>query len=188
MKILLTAALSMALMFHSLGQSPSDGGFTNKAEAKNEIVKGIKEGKWMEYEILRITMYMEPEVLDTIGYSLIFYKNGKPLGLARFYGLDGIFYVETPYLNGLKNGIEKSYVNGKLHKESPYVDGVENGVEKEFYESGILKSESTIVNGELTGYVKQYYPNGKLQSITPYKHYIIMGKIINYDEKGNKIE
>ena len=27
----------------------TDQGFTNKAEAKNQIINGLKEGKWIEY-------------------------------------------------------------------------------------------------------------------------------------------
>ncbi|HTB30831.1 MAG TPA: hypothetical protein VK808_02330, partial [Bacteroidia bacterium] len=34
----------------AFGQDYPDSGFTNKAEAKNLMVNGLKEGKWVEYQ------------------------------------------------------------------------------------------------------------------------------------------
>jgi len=43
--------ISVLTTLNALGQQPEypDSGFTNKAEAKNLIVHGRKEGKWIAY-------------------------------------------------------------------------------------------------------------------------------------------
>lgn len=41
--------LPPSLTLSAFGQTPPDSGFTNKAEAKNLMVNGLKEGKWIEY-------------------------------------------------------------------------------------------------------------------------------------------
>jgi hypothetical protein len=41
--------LIVAVLFSIAGFAQQDSGFTNKAEAKNLIVNGLKEGKWIEY-------------------------------------------------------------------------------------------------------------------------------------------
>jgi hypothetical protein len=46
MKPFLILILSLSFTISAIGQQ--DSGFTNKAEAKNEMVNGMKEGKWVE--------------------------------------------------------------------------------------------------------------------------------------------
>ena len=67
---------------------------------------------------------------------------------------DGVYgarlWVETPYQNGKKHGVQKAYYeNGNLRLEFPYQNGKLHGVEKEYDENGNLIKETLYENGEL---------------------------------------
>jgi len=162
MKFYVTAILSLFFVVSAIAQKTHpDSGFTNKAEAKNELVNGVKEGKWIEYD----TCY-DPG--DTIGklcsYRLIIFKSDRPTGTVRQYDISGILKSEIPMKNGKENGMERRYYDsGKLMLEAQYVNDKRNGLEKEYYENGKLKSETN-------------YTLGKA------------GETKSYDEKGNEIK
>jgi antitoxin component YwqK of YwqJK toxin-antitoxin module len=157
-----------ATFIHCVGQRVidyPDSGFTNKAEAKNQKLKGIKEGKWMENE--NIVADDSNELLDAENhYKLIVYKAGKPYGIVReYYTRSNKLFTQTPYINshGEKNGVEKEYTeNGVLVNECTYVNDKENGVCKVWDFNGILRSEETYNNGIKDGKEKRYDINGKL--------------------------
>ncbi|MGP8216566.1 MAG: hypothetical protein ACLQQ4_13445 [Bacteroidia bacterium] len=89
--------VSLLFTLTAMGQqgSLSDSGFTNKAEAKNLIVNGLKEGKWIEYYTFETkTLNSNPYKLgvhilttDTNApyYDLGVYKAGKLNGIVRYY-------------------------------------------------------------------------------------------------------
>ncbi len=124
----------------------SDQGFTDKSEAKNEMVNGKKEGKWVEYfDKIGFITY---DTNKAVCYSLTIYKTGIPFGIVRKYWESGILQDETPFVNGKENGIQKSYYeNGKLLSEVPYTNGNANGVSKLYYENGKVEGEITYTNG-----------------------------------------
>jgi antitoxin component YwqK of YwqJK toxin-antitoxin module len=69
--------------------------------------------------------------------------------------------LETPYVNGKRHGIEKSYYESNaLEWEAPYVNGKMHGVLKRYYDSGALKYESPYENGRRHG-IKKFYNNDK---------------------------
>ena len=154
--------LSITIYLTAFGQDTLNTGFVNKAEAKNLIVNGKKEGKWVEF-----TDEYGEIVTDTtwIYYSLIIYKNGKAIGIARQYYSNGKLYVESRYRNGELNGIMKSY-----------------------YENGKLEFEANYINNEPNGTANEYWQSGKLKC----KHYFTMGaqniKATCFDENGNEIK
>ncbi len=189
-------------------QALTDSGFTNKAEAKNEMVNGLKEGKWLEH----LNGSSEP-TKDTSSsfYVLIVYKTGKPYGLSRKYmgggkWRDALISI-TPYVNGQKNGIEKNLHNnnGKLASEIPYADGkinglaigyfsngkqsyeteftngIKNGLDKQYTISGVPKTETTYENGTKK-LEKEYYPSGKLKRVTPFRGELEHGTSKEYYE------
>jgi len=156
------------LSFTLTAFAQQDSGFTNKAEAKNQLVNGQKEGKWNE----RVGEDNEPT--NDTGfhyYRLVIYKAGKPDGLSRQYFSDGILLREVPYKNGVINGMLKEYyLSGKLRIECPFTNAKLNGIYKRYSEDGNYIEETTYTNG-----VKG-----------PTKHYDIQGN--QYDENGNKIK
>jgi antitoxin component YwqK of YwqJK toxin-antitoxin module len=155
MKPLLILILFLSFTLNSFGQA--DSGFTNKAEAKNQTVNGLKEGKWIEY----ITQTGGPNSLDYADYILTIYEKGVPVGIQRKYG-NGKVLRETHYTNGKKNGIERIFYREMaegLKSETLYIDGAINGVEKEYNGQGKLIDETIYTNG-VKGATTNYSGNG----------------------------
>jgi antitoxin component YwqK of YwqJK toxin-antitoxin module len=183
-----------------------DEGFTNKAEAKNLVVNGKKEGKWVEYTADDMGDSTSDSV-NYFSYTLRVYKHGEPIGVERIYFKSGErqeiphtngggnevvkgFYktgelkFEQPWENNKLSGVVKSYYkSGKLKSETPFKDGFESGVQKEYYESGTLKSETSYTTGEK----KCYYENGKVMSETVPSN-CGMQVVKQYDTTGNEIK
>ena len=149
----------------ALGQ----GGFTDKAEAKNKLIGGVKEGKWIEY-------YKTPYETTTdtaagVFYSLTDYKGGIPLGIIRKYYKSDKLLSSAPYFNGKKNGLEKGYFeSGKPEWEAQYTNGKQNGIQKVYYEFGQLRWEALFTDGEINGVQKEYDENGNIKKETKYSN------------------
>jgi antitoxin component YwqK of YwqJK toxin-antitoxin module len=138
-----------------------DSGFTNKAEAKNQMVAGKKEGKWLEY---LDTLKKPASENNASYYSLTVYKADKAEGIKRYYTKLGVLLGVYPFVDGKKNGTVKEYYSsGKLSALFPFLDGKLEGVVKTYYENGKLKSEETDKNDKLNGSYKEYYENGNLK-------------------------
>ena len=141
-------------------------GFINKAEAKNLTVNRLKEGKWIEYDD-----EMGGFTTDTdaaIQYILTEYKADKPVGVVRYYTMEGGIISETPYVNGKQNGLGKTYYEtAELMIEKTWVNDHEEGLEKTYYRNGKLKSTSAFTNGHL-GTVTDYDTNGAVIKVTNY--------------------
>src|ERR1700722_17874497 len=139
--------LALSLITSSLLLTPllhAQTGFTNKAEARNDIDSSMKQGKWVEY------LDENEDISDdtTIYYRLTIYKNDVPTGIAREYYHSGKLRNETPYTNGHIDGVVKSYFeSGKLSLEVPYVYGKKEGIERLYYESGKIMSETKYDSG-----------------------------------------
>jgi antitoxin component YwqK of YwqJK toxin-antitoxin module len=142
-------------------------GFTNKEDAKNRTINGLKQGKWIEY---RNSKY-KPTTIDSAQYYILtFYKDDKPEAVQRIYYNSGKLYSETPFSNGKKNGVVKSfYENGQLWTESSYSDDILNGMSKSFDKSGRLSSEMPFTNDKINGIYKSYDANGQLQTEITYR-------------------
>lgn len=163
MKAFLIVILSFSFTLGAFGQDYPDSGFTNKSEAKNKMVNGDKNGKWIRW-------YNNEDggaLADTSGalyYSLSIYKEGKLNGVDRWY-----------------------YRSGKLFSNAYYIMGKPDGMYKLFYENGKLRWEGFYTNGFKNGLAKEYYESGKLKSETTYHHDTIVDTI-NYDTNGNEIK
>jgi len=165
--------------------------FTNKAEATNQIVDSMKEGKWIEYFN---TTLKETTKDSATYYRLVIYNKGRENGIARRYMIaEDVLLAETPYVNGKREGIAKGYFpNGVLkvvtnfHNDQiegvqkqyyqdgrtdwiiPYYSSKIHGIAKEYYPSDTLKAEIPYSYGAKYGISKEYYDDGELKSETPY--------------------
>ncbi len=168
------------------GQSgvADSNGFTNKAEAKNLIMNGLKEGKWVEYFDQNHHPTTDTNVAFT--YYLSCYKKGQLYGIVRGYYRNGQLSSEHPYSNNILNGVEKWYsANGKLGEELPYINGKRNGLDREYFWSGKLHSEIPYVNGKINGVRKDYYEKGEEVSVeAPYTNDTVNGLEKFYYESG----
>jgi len=194
------------LFFFIACNNLSEQGFTNKAEARNELKNGVKEGKWIEYidSSFNATTDSTAPYYGLIIYNAgekwgmihEYYKNGKILTLMpsdltndvviKGYYENGLLHNETPYTSGKINGDRKEYYSsGELHSESQYVNDKINGVVKIYYKSGKLKEEDHYSEGKVNGLVKGYYESGKLQSEITYANDSVTS-IKNYDENEIK--
>ncbi|HXB13328.1 MAG TPA: toxin-antitoxin system YwqK family antitoxin [Bacteroidia bacterium] len=185
---------------------PSSLSFTDKAEAKNEIVKGKKTGKWLDYVDSTLRIVNESKASH---YALTYYKRGRPYGVANVYNRKGVLYCQVPYVNGVERGICKYYYesghicweipytnnkqnglakyyyeSGPLYQEIPYKDDKRNGASKMYYLDGKLKGEANFINGSLNGVQTDYYESGAIQQQTPYSNGAIYGNKKCYYESG----
>lgn len=80
------------------------------------------------------------------------------------YQIDWQNEIKTAFQNGeLFNGISfVNYPSGKLKFETPYLNGKKHGVEKSWFESGKLKAESECINGIGEGRANGWHENGRL--------------------------
>ncbi len=141
-------------------------GFTNRKEAKNLMVDGVKEGKWVEYGFLFWIIRA-----DTLDYTLIEYRHGLPVGIVREYFMNGNLKGEVHYnMDGKRNGLAKGYYkNGLLKAENYFTNNQLNGSVISYFSNGAIDSEATYINGVKNGVVKRYHPNGKLESEITWK-------------------
>jgi len=202
----LHAILFLSLTITALGQQ--NNGFTNKAEAKNLTVNGLKEGKWVEY----IDSSFKISTDTTSPYFMLtIYKAGMRSGTVRKYYKTGPLMEETPftasgeyvygsysqyyengqvkwiepYFDSTLNGIVKEYyVNGVIEQEIPYLKGKKNGVAKLYYENGVVNQEDPYTNGLEEGTAKSYYFSGKLFWERQYSKNKINGTEKTYYESG----
>ena len=150
MRILLILIFSLFISFVASCQQPIDSGFTNKAEAENKMVNGLKEGKWVEYLGYRydsnikgwlasLSLHVIPKDSNPRYFRLVVYTMGKPLGIERGYYMSGKKWYEVQYSNGKKNGIKKEYYeSGEFESQTPYINGLVVGTIKRYYKSGKL--------------------------------------------------
>ncbi len=182
------AFLSIILFFSLLigCNSASTDGFTGKGEAKNQMVNGLKEGKWKEFLDSNFNVSSDS---NSLYYAFSNYSKGKIEGVRYIYRKTGELRNEIPYVKGIENGISRGYYKtGKLFLEIPFIDGKMNGLGKVYYESGSIQIEEPYYNDKLNGVLKEYYENGKLKQETRFDSGKIKGIIGDYDRNGNEIK
>jgi|GEM_PF-5335190 len=93
-----------------------DSGFTNKAEAKNLRINGLKEGKWIKYDdTTRIGSHSDTNAQF---YSLTVYKTGFMYGVIRSYFKSGNLRFIGTCVDGRPKGVLTWYYeNGKVWKQ-----------------------------------------------------------------------
>jgi len=98
-------------------------------------------------------------VSDNKKFHCTYYDNGR-------------LRYETPYVNNLVNGTEKTYYesSGAIHWFTYYVNGSVEGTEWGFYENGQVREQSaTYIHGvQYSGIRYLYYENGQLEWEIPY--------------------
>ncbi len=196
--------LSLFFSLAAFGQQPEypDSGFTNKAEAKNLIVNGQKEGKWViYYGNLNLRLVSGDKVVKrhTRHYELVVYKhdklygvtqrydngklswrktykNGKVNGIIIKYNEDGSKWQEATYINDTLLGPEKEYRNGKIYIENWYTNHIIDS-EENFYDNGLLSVRRVFTDNGNKIIEQDYDEVGKLmqtqyQFITDSSYYV----------------
>jgi antitoxin component YwqK of YwqJK toxin-antitoxin module len=186
--ILFTLSFSL-LTLAAIAQQPEypDSGFTNKAEAKNLTINGLREGKWCEYRDRRGGEDIITMDTNASDYILTVYKTNSPNGIARRYKKNGKLVSEVPFKNGMENGIVKWYYpSGALDQVTTFKDNMANGVAKNYDESGKLTYEAFYENDELLK-TREYYKNGEMKRETTFINDSVKVEK-NFDRNGNEIK
>lgn len=184
----LTFLLSITSILCCVAQQNLADGFS-KDEAQNQLVNGLREGKWVEY----VNVYGGYAKNSGGGtyYVLTEYHNGKPTGVVRKYYMQGSLESKTFYRNdSIVKRIDyfyeggpstdtilppiptipdnEFYTDGKVILPPAYLTDSATGVEKVYYEKGKLKSEIPYNKGVVNGVVKTYYKDGSPEQEVPY--------------------
>ncbi|HXB13330.1 MAG TPA: hypothetical protein VNZ45_15190 [Bacteroidia bacterium] len=161
-----------------------DSGFVNKAEAKNQTVNGLKEGKWIEYMDIHKSYIKEEKGAEF--YCLSIYNGGKANGLQRYYIKTGKLMNTTPMRSGKRDGVVKEYYeSGKLLGTYPYKNDSIEGIVRTYYENGNLRLEATYSGGKKNGPFKTYRIDGKLDMVRQYTNDMISETINHNPNEGD---
>ncbi|HRY31692.1 MAG TPA: toxin-antitoxin system YwqK family antitoxin [Bacteroidales bacterium] len=118
--------------------------------------------------------YLEGSTEPFTGICMLRYAGGQPM-------------METPYVNGLPEGIEKAwYENGNLMSEISLKAGKFNGKVIYYYEDGKKKSEETYLDDYKFGRAVHYFENGQKESEGVYDNCRETGQWIYYHPNGQK--
>ena len=108
----------------------------------------------------------EPKVTPhTLRTELEFISNRLD-GTTKVYNTDGNLIEEIEYKNSLRHGMSINYSNDKI--ETPYIDGKKDGNELH-YKDGQLSEETRYKNGKKDGLNRIYYTDGKIFIEESYK-------------------
>lgn len=115
------------------------------------------------------------------------YKDGLLDGLNVAYQ-NGKIKEIGHWKNNLQNGVFKLYTEkGILIDNAVFKDGNRNGTTKQYYsDTGNLRLEAYYIKGLLDGKVKEYYQNKKLYSEVTYSYGKMNGQAQEYYENGGK--
>ncbi|MES1950229.1 outer membrane morn variant repeat-containing protein [Salinisphaera sp. S4-8] len=95
---------------------------------------------------------------------------GELNGLSVGFDRDGDLSYETPYVNGVMQGMGRRYVGGELRYLTPLVDGKREGFETSYYD-GRIRKLTEVHNNKIDGVVEQYGSLHSPQVLTQRSHY-----------------
>ncbi len=143
------------------------------------IIKTFKQNS----TIASVNFYTVKGTLESKGSM-----NGKNrIGTWKYFYPDGkTLMVEENYVNGILDGLYKSYYkNGKVNEILNYKAGKLNGPAKRYADNNNLIDDLNYINGKLDGAAKYYNIYGKLIFAGNYKNDEKIGEW-EYYENGKK--
>jgi antitoxin component YwqK of YwqJK toxin-antitoxin module len=146
-----------------------------------------KQGTWKWFNqngILRHQVEYDKDL--KVGKEIFWDNQGEKASEVNF-----IVQIENGISKSVSHGVQKGWKNGKLISETPYVNGLRQGLYKEYYPSGNLKEERNFVNDSLSGKYFNYFEDGTLQREYYYQSSKSGNQIIgwnrNFDKDGKLI-
>jgi antitoxin component YwqK of YwqJK toxin-antitoxin module len=144
------------------------------APGQNDSI--IKNGPHIEYH---------PNGVKSI---IRFFVNNSQIAEEYRYNQSGNLIFETTYLDGMLNGIQKTfYETGELKSKRYNIDGVANGVEIGYYKTGEKKYTRNFNSGIQEGEEVGFYKSGEVLYKMNYLSGTIDGNEVGYDTMGNTI-
>mgnify|MGYP005675501271 CR=1 FL=1 len=149
--------------FYSTGEKLGEGYYE----------KNAKIGKWLYF-------YKNGHIENYCFYS----KNGQKEGFWKVYYSNGFLCEEITYLNGVYNGLYKSYNDsGKVIIQGNYNDNYKVG--KWFYKNGSFSENGSYVDGKKTGEWRSYHNDSKLIFKGTFENGLPIGEHIFWYLSGN---
>jgi len=118
------------------------------------------------------------------GYWKTYFANGnlKSEGNRKFYQLDGkwVFYdkngfitKEINYKEGIRNGNENIFKNGKLYQSIPFVKNIREGKTFKYFGDAKISFEANYINNEIFGKGYEFDETGNIITIESYKNGVL---------------
>ncbi|HMP28160.1 MAG TPA: DUF5758 domain-containing protein [Saprospiraceae bacterium] len=105
-------------------------------------------------------------------------------GVHKYWDSNGQLTNIYTYKYGRQDGIEKSYIYGKLIREWMYKNGQMNGLYRSWHLNGCLQEECTYNNWNRDNLYRYWHDNGCLQVECTYNNGVLDGLDRCWDEKG----
>ena len=160
----------------------------------------LKCGENIEYDdnhnILTKTIFQNGEMIERQVYTnnkisvINKYDKNKKNGYEIIYDTNGYNMIcMSNYVNGIKNGDELFFINGKYVTELKiYNNGLVEKIIEYFYPTNNIKSIYSFNNNKLNGKAVTYYDNGIKHYEKEYKDNRLNGEFIEYNFTGDIIE
>lgn len=103
-------------------------------------------------------------------------KNHQLSGPWTFYNSEGKKTVEINYREGKKNGLRKTFTEGRVVKEENFTNDKLQGFTRLYYPSGELKQEIPFVDNLETGEGYEYAEDGRIITLLTYKNGVLTKK------------
>lgn len=141
--------------------------------SEGKLISKLPEGEWKYYH------YESPQLM-----SHEFYKNGKLSGARKVFYKDGTLAEETNYIQGVKEGISKTYSEkGELIDAHIYKKGQFDGVATYYDGLGNKMYEGNYANGKRVGTWKFFEKNKVVKQVKAEK---FSQELIKYEQRNTK--
>lgn len=105
------------------------------------------------------------------------------------YDETGMIRKITPYVGGLKNGVEQKFdASGNLTAEINYTQGVKDGMANGYFPSKEIAFRKRYNNGQVSGTLTCYFPTGGVAAEFPYKNGLKEGTAKIYGPQAREIK
>lgn len=114
--------------------------------------------------------------------------SGEPFtGKSLLYHDNGEMRNETPYVNGFREGLSKTwYESGKKWWVTEYKKGKAHGNHTSWHENGKKSTQAEFKNDALDGNYKSWHENGKKEYVIEFSEGEFDGSFTSWYENGNK--
>ena len=197
-----TTEMEYVKFYHSDGQISSEGYF--KDGKPNGFWKTYYEDGSLKSEGNRENFLLTGQWKfyndESVITHIINYRQGKKHGRRITYIPDSTYVVEL-FENDIKQGLTVHYcADHKKRTETPFENGLQEGLGKEYDENGNIITLFTYRKGYLIerekinrfnekkekhGIWKTFYPDNVVKTVAEYRHGVLNGFYKEFDEKGN---
>jgi antitoxin component YwqK of YwqJK toxin-antitoxin module len=129
--------------------------------------------------------YIISQGVTVTGYRVIPWKNGIKDGIEKTF-LGGRLREELPWKNGKMQGLRRSFLSdGQVEIETQYDNGIAHGPSRAFAADGSLIREGSMKQGKREGIMTEYWPGSKqAKRVVVYREGRVTGTVREYYLSG----